>query len=136
MNTLTIYKYKINDMKKILIFITLLFSFSVTAISKETTFTNEIFEKSQLDGKTVVIHSWNKTCVTCAEQVEILKQAEQDFKDVIFLSFEQTKDKKIAKFLEIDYWTTIVVYKDNKELSRTIGQTDKDKIYSQIKSLK
>ena len=123
-------------MKKILILITLIFSFSVTVISKETTFTNEIFEKSQLDGKTVVIHSWNKTCVTCAEQVEILKQAEQDFKDVIFLSFEQTKDKKIAKFLEIDYWTTIVIYKDNKELSRTIGQTDKDKIYSQIKSLK
>ena len=123
-------------MKNILIFILLIFSLNSVAISKETTFTDEVFQKSHLDGKTVVIHSWNKTCVTCAEQVEILKQAEQDFKDVIFLSFEQTKDKKIAKFLEIDYWTTIVVYKDNKELSRTIGQTDKDKIYSQIKSLK
>jgi len=123
-------------MKNILIFILLIFSLNSVAISKETTFTDEVFQKSQLDGKTVVIHSWNKTCVTCAQQVEILKQAEQDFKDVIFLSFEQTKDKKIAKFLEIDYWTTIVVYKDNKELSRTIGQTDKDKIYSQIKSLK
>jgi len=123
-------------MKNILIFILLIFSLNSVAISKETTFTDEVFQKSQLDGKTVVIHSWNKTCVTCAQQVEVLKQAEQDFKDVIFLSFEQTKDKKIAKFLEIDYWTTIVVYKDNKELSRTIGQTDKDKIYSQIKSLK
>ena len=123
-------------MKKILILIFLAFSFNATAISKETTFTNEIFEKSQLDGKTVVIHSWNKTCTTCARQVKILDKAKQDFKDVIFLSFEQTKDKKIAKFLEIDYWTTIVIYKDNKELSRTIGQTDKDKIYSQIKSLK
>ena len=123
-------------MKNVLIFILLIFSLNSVATSKETTFNDEIFQKSQLDGKTVVIHSWNKTCVTCAEQVEILKQAEQDFKDVIFLSFEQTKDKKIAKFLEIDYWTTIVVYKDYKELSRTIGQTDKDKIYSQIKSLK
>jgi len=123
-------------MKNILIFILLIFSLNSVAICKETTFTDEVFQKSQLDGKTVVIHSWNKTCVTCAQQVEILKQAEQDFKDVIFLSFEQTKDKKIAKFLEIDYWTTIVIYKDNKELSRTIGQTDKDKIYSQIKSLK
>ena len=122
-------------MKKILIFITLLFSFSVTAISKETTFTNEIFEKSQLDGKTVVIHSWNKTCITCARQVKILDKAKQDFKDVIFLSFEQTKDKEIAKFLSIDYWTTIVVFKDNKEISRSIGQTDKEKIYSQINLL-
>jgi thiol-disulfide isomerase/thioredoxin len=135
MNTLTIYKYKINDMKKILIFITLILSFSATAISKETTFTNEIFERSQLDGKTVVIHSWNKTCSTCAKQVKILDKAKKDFKDVIFLSFEQTKDKEIAKFLRIDYWTTIVVYRDNKEVSRSIGQTNKEKIYSQINSL-
>ena len=122
-------------MKKILIFILLAFSINVTATSKETSFTNEIFEKSQLEGKTIVIHSWNKTCTTCAKQVKILDKAKQDFKDVIFLSFEQTKDKKIAKFLGIDYWTTIVVYKDNKEISRTIGQTNKEEIYSQIKSL-
>ena len=122
-------------MKKILIFIVLVFSFTTTAISKETTFTNEIFKKSQSDGKTIVIHSWNKTCTTCAKQVKILDKAKQDFKDIIFLSFEQTKDKDIAKFLSIDYWTTIVVYKDNKEVSRSIGQTNKEKIYSQIKSL-
>ena len=112
-----------------------MFSFTTTAISKETTFTNEIFKKSQSDGKTIVIHSWNKTCTTCAKQVKILDKAKQDFKDIIFLSFEQTKDKDIAKFLSIDYWTTIVVYRDNKEVSRSIGQTNKEKIYSQIKSL-
>ena len=122
-------------MKKILILITILFSFSSTGISKETNFTNEIFEKSQLDGKTIVIHSWNKTCTTCARQLKILDKAKQDFKDVIFLSFEQTQDKDIAKFLSIDYWTTIVVYKDNKEVSRSIGQTNKEKIYSLINSL-
>ena len=120
-------------MKKILILIIVFFGINSFAISKETTFTNEIFEKSQKDGKTVVIHSWNKTCVTCAEQVKILDQAKKDFKDTIFLSFEQTKDKKIAKFLSIDYWTTIVVYKNNKEISRSIGQTNKEDIYSQIK---
>ena len=121
-------------MHKILISIIVFLSINSVAVSKGTTFTNEIFEKSQLDGKTIVIHSWNKTCVTCAEQVKILEQAKKDFKDTIFLSFEQTKDKKIAKFLGIDYWTTIVVYKDNKEISRTIGQTSKEEIYSQIKS--
>ena len=121
-------------MKKILISIIIFLSINSIATSKETTFTSEIFKKSQEDGKTVVIHSWNKTCVTCAEQVKILDQAKKDFKDTIFLSFEQTKDKKIAKFLSIDYWTTIVVYKNNKEISRTIGQTNKRDIYSQIKT--
>ena len=122
-------------MKNILIFILLIFGLNSVAVSKETTFTNEIFEKSQLEGKTVVIHSWNKTCTTCAKQVKILDQAKKDFKNIVFLSFEQTKDKEIAKSLGINYWTTIVVYKDNKEISRTIGQTNKDKIYLQIKSL-
>ena len=120
-------------MKKILISIIVFLCVNSIATSKETTFTSEIFEKSQEDGKTVVIHSWNKTCSTCAEQVKILNKAKKEFKDTIFLSFEQTKDKEIAKFLSIDYWTTIVVYKNNKEISRTIGQTNKEDIYSQIK---
>ena len=122
-------------MKKILTLIFIVLNFNSFALAKTTTFTNEIFQKSQLEGKTVVINSWNKTCTTCAKQVKILDQAKQDFKDIIFLSFEQTKDKDIAKSLGINYWTTIVVYKDNKEISRTIGETNKDKIYLQIKSL-
>ena len=122
-------------MKKIIIIIFTLISFNAFAVDKSTTFNNEIFKKSQLDGKTVVINSWNETYMTCKKQIEILDQAEKEFGDIIFLSFEQTKDKKIAKQLGIEYWTTIVVYKNNKEVSRTIGQTNKSKIYSQIKSL-
>ena len=122
-------------MKKILTLIFIVLNFNSFALAKTTTFTNEIFQKAQLEGKTVVINSWNKTCTTCAKQVKILDQAKQDFKDIIFLSFEQTKDKGIAKSLNIDYWTTIVVYKNDKEISRSIGQTNKKKIYSQIKSL-
>jgi thioredoxin 1 len=122
-------------MKKILTLIFIVLSFNSFALAKTTTFTNELFQKAQLEDKTVVINSWNKTCTTCAKQVKILDQAKQDFKNVIFLSFEQTKDKHIAKFLDINYWTTIVVYKNNKEISRTIGQTNKEKIYSQIKDL-
>jgi thioredoxin 1 len=121
-------------MKKILILIFSLISFNCFAVEKTTTFTNDIFKKAQLEGKTVVINSWNKTCYTCAKQVKILNEAKKEFTDIVFLSFEQTKDKEIAKFLDIEYWTTIVVYKNNKEVSRTIGQTVKSKIYSQINS--
>jgi thioredoxin 1 len=122
-------------MKKLLIIFFILIAHNVLAETKNTTFTNEIFLKAQKEGKTVVINSWNKTCSTCARQVKILHQAKKDFADVLFLSFEQTKDKKIAKLLDIDYWTTIVVYRNNKEISRTIGETSKSKIYSQINLL-
>ena len=121
-------------MKKILVLIFTLISFNCFAVEKTTTFTNEIFNKAQLEGKTVVINSWEKSCTTCKRQIKILDQAEREFKDVLFLSFEQTKDKDIAKQLNIDYWTTIVVYKNNKEVYRSIGQTNKAKIYELIKS--
>ena len=121
-------------MRKILVLIFTLISFNCFAVDKTTTFTNEVFEKAQAEGKTVVINSWNKTCYTCGKQVKILDQAEKEFKDILFLSFEQTEDKQIAKSLGIEYWTTIVVYKDNKEIARSIGQTKKSEIYKLIKS--
>ena len=121
-------------MKKILVLIFTLISFNCFAVDKTTTFTTEVFKKAQAEGKTVVINSWNKTCYTCGKQVTILDQAEKEFNDILFLSFEQTKDKQIAKSLGIEYWTTIVVYKDNKEIARSIGQTKKSEIYKLIKS--
>ena len=122
-------------MKKILVLIFTLISLNCFAVEKTTTFTNEVFNKAQSEGKTVVINSWNKTCYTCAKQVKILDQAKKEFSNILFLSFEQTKDKEIAKLLGIEYWTTIVVYKNNKEIARSIGQTKKSEIYSLIKSL-
>ena len=121
-------------MKKFFIFILVIFNCNSFAFGKTTTFTNEVFQKAQSDGKTVVINSWNETCTTCKRQIKILNQAQKDFSDIIFLSFEQTVDKDIAKQFGIDYWTTIVVYKNNKEVHRSIGQTNKAKIYELIKS--
>ena len=121
-------------MKKIFIIIFMLISFNVFAVDKSTTFTNDLFKQAQLNGKTVVINSWNETCTTCKRQIKILNQAQKEFDNILFLSFEQTVDTDIAKQLSIDYWTTIVVYKNNKEVHRSIGQTDKVKIYKLIKS--
>ena len=121
-------------MRKLFTIIFALISFNAFAVDKSTTFTNDLFKQAQLEGKTVVINSWNETCTTCKKQIKILDQAEKEFKNILFLSFEQTVDKNIAKQLGIDYWTTIVVYKNNKEVHRSIGQTNKVKIYELIKS--
>ena len=120
-------------MKKILIIIFVLIPFHSLSIEKNTTFTLEKFNKAQEEGKAVVINSWNKSCLTCAKQAKILDEAEEKFKNIVFLSFEQNKNKDIAKLLNIDYWTTIAIYRNNKEIARAMGLTNKDKIYSLIK---
>ena len=118
---------------KILAFFILLISTSSFAGEYETNFNIEKFKFAQNNGKIVVIHSWNKSCGTCAKQKPILEKAKKDFENVIFMNFEQTKNKDIAELLKIDYWTTIVVYKDNKELARAIGLYNEKDIYNLIK---
>jgi thiol-disulfide isomerase/thioredoxin len=119
-------------MKKIFITLFLFVCLSANAVEKKTNFSTEIFEKAKDSGKTVVINSYEVWCGTCSEQTKILDQAEKEFKDIVFLSYEQSKNKEIAQKLNIKYWTTIVVYKGNKEVARIVGQTDKKTIYSAI----
>ena len=119
--------------KKFLILFFVLFSFESFAIEKKTTFTLDAFNEAQRTGKVIVINSWNKSCGTCARQTEILNEAKKDFPDVIFLSYEQTKNKDIAKLLNVDFWATIIVYKNGKEVAKEIGITNKKDIYSLIK---
>ena len=118
---------------KILAFFILLISTSSFAGEYETNFNIEKFKFAQNNGKIVVIHSWNKSCGTCAKQKPILEKAKKDFGNIIFMNFEQTKNKDVAELLKIDYWTTIVVYKDNKELAREIGLYNEKDIYNLIK---
>jgi len=120
-------------MKKILILV-LFFNFTITYASEFTSnFTKEAFEKAQNQGITVVVYSWNKFCSTCAKQKPILKQAKEDFKDVLFLDFELPKNKSVAKYLDINYWSTIAIYKNSKQVNLAIGLYNKDDIYTLIK---
>ena len=120
-------------MKKILIIFFTLFTFNSFALDIKTNFTIETFKQAQINGKIVVVYSWNEFCSTCAKQMPVLKKAEKDFKNIVFLNYEQTKHKDIAKYLEISYWSTIAVFKGNEEIARAIGLYDKVDIYSLIK---
>ncbi len=119
-------------MKKLLFVLFFILSANVSIAEVEINFTKDAFESAQKSGKTVVVNSWNKWCYTCSKQEKIIKEAKKDFKDVLFLSYEQ-KNKDIAEYLNIDYRSTIVIYRDNKEVARAIGITKKEEIYTLIK---
>ncbi len=119
-------------MRKLFITVFLFICLSANAVEKKTNFSEEVFENAKASGKTIVVNSYEVWCGTCSKQTKILNQAEKDFKDIVFLSYEQSKNKDIAQKLGIKFWTTIVVYKGNDEVVRIVGQTDKKTIYSAI----
>ena len=120
-------------MKKILTFIFFFILVNASAAEYKSNFTIDKFKQDQNNGKTVVVHSWNKFCYTCGIQKPILEQSQIDFRDVIFMNYKQTKNKDIANFLKISYWTAIVVYKNNKQIAKAIGLNEKNDIYDLIK---
>mgnify|MGYP000403402767 FL=1 len=120
-------------MKKFLIFFCFILALSSKATSKETTYSKQLFDKAISEGKVVVVSSWIKYCTSCASQMEVLKKAKKDFDNMEYFAFD-VRDKEIAKFFNVQYQTTLLIFKDNKEVYRSIGETTKELIYDALNS--
>ena len=116
------------------IFILIFFIFALSANAKETTFNKALFDKAQSEGKIVVVSSWTKYCSSCASQMKVLDKAKNDFNNIEYFKFD-VRNKEIANLLNVQYQTTLLIFKDNKEVYRSIGETSKDLIYKAIQSL-
>ena len=121
-------------MKKFLIFICFVLALTSKATSKETTYDKQLFDRALSEGKVVVVSSWIKYCSSCAGQMEVLKKAKKDFENMEYFAFDVT-NKEIAKFFNVQYQTTLLIFKDNKEVYRSIGETTKELIYDALKSV-
>ena len=120
-------------MKKFLVFICFVLAFSAKANGKETTYSKELFDKALSEGKVVVVSSWVKYCTSCAGQMKILEKAKNDFDNMEYFAFDVTI-KEIANFFNVQYQTTLLIFKDNKEVYRSIGETTKELLYDALKS--
>ena len=128
-------KFTLNEkhMKKFLIFICFVLALTSKATSKETTYDKQLFDKALSEGKVVVVSYWIKYCSSCAGQMKVLKKAKKDFENMEYFAFDVT-NKEIAKFFNVQYQTTLLIFKDNKEVYRSIGETTKELIYDALKS--
>ena len=125
----------------ILFFLQLFVIYPSFSMEKETTFNKELFNKAQSDGKIVVVSSWIKYCSSCASQMKVLNKAKNEgklldinFKNIEYFSFDVT-NKEIANLLNVKFQTTLLIYKDNKEIYRSLGETTEDLIYEALKKV-
>ena len=112
---------------------------SSISMEKETTFDKKLFDKAQSEGKIVIISSWIKYCSSCASQMKVLNQAKNkgklldvNFQNIEYFSFDVT-NKEIAELFNVKFQTTLLIFKDNKEVYRSLGETTEDLIYKALK---
>ena len=127
-------------MKKILISFLFLFALNANAMEKETTFDQKLFNKAQSEGKVIIISSWIKYCSSCAGQMKILNKAKKDgklndieFENIEYFSFDVT-NRNIADLFNVQYQTTLIIFKNKEEVYRSLGETTKDLLYEAIRS--
>ena len=127
-------------MKKIFISFLFLVTLNANAMEKETTFNEKLFNKAQSEGKVIIISSWIKYCSSCAGQMKILNKAKKDgklndieFENIEYFSFDVT-NRNIADFFNVQYQTTLIIFKNKEEVYRSLGETTKDLLYEAIKS--
>ena len=108
-------------------------------MEKETTFNKKLFDKAQSEGKIVIISSWIKYCSSCASQMRVLNKAKNEgklldvnFQNIEYFSFDVT-NKEIAELFNVKFQTTLLIFKDNKEVYRSLGETTEDLIYQALK---
>ena len=109
------------------------------SMEKETTFNKELFNKAQSDGKIVIVSSWIKYCSSCASQMKVLNKAKNEgklldikFENIEYFSFD-VSNKEIANLLDVKFQTTLLIFKDNKEVYRSLGETTEELIYEALK---
>ena len=127
-------------MRSIFIFLFCLLAFNSNAMEKKTTFNKELFDKAKTEGKVVIVSSWIKYCSSCASQMKVLQKAKSEgglsdikFDNIEYFAFDVTNNE-IAKLFDVQYQTTLLIFKNNKEVYRSIGETTQDLIYEAIKS--
>ena len=126
--------------KLFVLFVFQLFIFNTSvSMEKETTFNKKLFDKAQSDGKVVIVSSWIKYCSSCASQMNVLNKAKNEgklldikFENIEYFSFDVT-NKEIANLFNVKFQTKLLIFKNNKEVYRSLGETTEDLIYKALK---
>ncbi len=97
-------------------------------------FTQTAFEKAQESGKPILIDVHADWCPTCARQAPIIKAlgANPANKDLIVFTMDYDRQKDAQRPLRITKQSTLIAFKGDREVARSIGETDPDRINAMV----
>lgn len=88
-------------------------------------FTPEALTQAQSEGKPILVDVFAPWCSVCRAQNPILTQLirEPKYKDLVVLKADFDTQKEQLKPLNVRSQSTLIVFKDGKELDRSVGDT-------------
>lgn len=100
---------------------------ALAASAAEQPFSQPAFDKALAAGKPVVVDFAASWCPTCKQQKPIVQSLVDDTKRKSLTVFVADYDKEVAlkKKLNVTMQSTLIAFKDGKEVARSTGQTDK-----------
>ena len=99
------------------------------------TYNQQVFENLISQGKTVVVHIHADWCGTCkAQDVQInAAMNAAEFKDVTFLEVDYDGQRKSVTFFKAKIQSTIIIFKDGKEIDRSATERDAPELQAFLK---
>lgn len=108
---------------------------STQSLAAGETYNQKTFESLVSQGKTVVVHIHADWCGTCkAQDVQINAAIHTaDFKDVTFLEVDYDGQRKAVNFLNTKIQSTIIIFKNGKEIARSVAERDAPELQAFLK---
>ena len=99
-------------------------------------FTAAAFAAAQKAGKPILVAIHADWCPTCQAQAPIIDKlgAQADFKDFVVFRVDFDAQKDVVRSLGARTQSTLIVFKGAKEVSRTVGSTDKPGIEAMLRA--
>jgi len=108
----------------------LVFLLPAAAHAEMSAYTQAKFDTLQKEGKPILISIHANWCPTCRAQAKILTPLLDNpkYKNVSGLRVDFDDQKDVVKALKATQQSTLIVFKDGKEVARSTGETAQGKI--------
>jgi thioredoxin-like negative regulator of GroEL len=96
----------------------------------EQPFSARAFAAAQKAGQPILVEIHADWCPTCKAQKPILSEltGQQKFSHMVVLRVDFDRQKDVVKQLGAQLQSTLIVYKGDKEVGRSVGETKRDAI--------
>ena len=111
--------------------------FPTSVFAVPSSYTEAEFNQLQKEGKSILVVVHAPWCPTCRAQAPIINEllSENEFKEINALRVDFDSQKDILKKLNVSKQSTLILFKDGKEVARSTGDTSLWNIEKLLKKL-